>query len=238
MSSGSDGISDRATAERAKSMSLDICLATRPANWSWNRDHDSYLVAHTGYTWRKHGDELHIRFLNGDPQLHAKVEEISKEWMEYANIRFLFDNDPTAKIRISFRLDDPWSAIGRQCEAIEDEPTMYLPSTDDGKLKGVVLHEFGHVLGCIHEHQSPEAGIPWNIPEVYKYYGERGWSHQKVDEEVLTPAQITQTNYSEFDPKSIMIYPIPGKLTDGRLQVNWNSELSQTDKDWIRKVYP
>ena len=40
------------------------------------------------------------------------------------------------------------------------------PDSDDDELRRVVLHEFGHALGLIHEHQNPEGGIEWNEPAV------------------------------------------------------------------------
>ena len=40
------------------------------------------------------------------------------------------------------------------------------PTSDDDELRRVVLHEFGHALGLIHEHQNPEGGIQWNEPAV------------------------------------------------------------------------
>jgi len=33
--------------------------------------------------------------------------------------------------------------------------------SDEDEYSRVVLHEFGHSLSCIHEHQHPANGIPW-----------------------------------------------------------------------------
>ena len=42
--------------------------------------------------------------------------------------------------------------------------------TPEEEYSRVVIHEFGHALGCIHEHQSPAADIPWDKEAVYRYY--------------------------------------------------------------------
>jgi hypothetical protein len=51
-----------------------------------------------------------------------------------------------------------------------------LANTPDQEYSRVVLHEFGHALGAIHEHQHPAAGIPWDKPKVYEYYARQHWS--------------------------------------------------------------
>ena len=39
-------------------------------------------------------------------------------------------------------------------------------SKSEDELRSVVLHEFGHALGAVHEHESPYASIPWNKEKV------------------------------------------------------------------------
>lgn len=46
------------------------------------------------------------------------------------------------------------------------------------------------------------------------------------------------TQFSIFDPDSIMIYPIPEELTLGRYEVDWAPDLSVVDREWIGVVYP
>ena len=66
-------------------------------------------------------------------------------------------------IRIKFDPESPsYSAVGKKCKDMpETEATMNLndvhPSNTDlsTREKYTILHEFGHVLGLEHEHQSP-----------------------------------------------------------------------------------
>ena len=57
-----------------------------------------------------------------------------------------------------------WSYIGADAATIPKESfTMNLGFVD----RSTVLHEFGHSLGLIHEHQSPfKGGYEWNRDEV------------------------------------------------------------------------
>ena len=101
-----------------------------------------------------------------------------------------------------------------------------------------MLHEFGHALGCLHEHQSPVAGINWDKPAVYEYCEALNppWDKEYVDKNIFEIYNTNQTLFTPFDPTSIMIYPIPKGLTTDGFEVGWNSELSQTDKDFIKEM--
>jgi hypothetical protein len=188
---------------------------------------------------------LRVRFMGGDRVLRDRIEKVAREWSKLANVHFDFGNFKMSHIRVSFAPHEGTkSAVGTEClKYPQSKATMNFSwlertSTEDA-IRRAVLHEFGHALGFLHEHQSPVAGIPWNRERVYAYFKEKdGWSRPTVDENVFTIAATNQTNYSQFDPMSIMCYPIPADLTDGRLSVKWNSELSDTDKKYARLFYP
>jgi hypothetical protein len=103
-----------------------------------------------------------------------------------------------------------------------------------------VLHEFGHAIGLGHEHESPTASsIPWDKEAVYAYYlRTQGWDRHQVDVQVLDRYSVTGTNYTAFDPESIMLYPIPDELTIGSYSVGFNTQLSATDKAFMASQYP
>jgi hypothetical protein len=104
----------------------------------------------------------------------------------------------------------------------------------------VVVHEFGHVLGFIHEHQSPAAGIPWNKEKVYAYFGgpPNNWSREKVDVNIFNAYAVTETNSSSYDRLSIMHYFFPQELVTDGSQFTRNTSLSTTDMQFSRQVYP
>lgn len=92
----------------------------------------------------------------------------------------------------------------------------------------------------IHEHQNPAASgqIPWDKPKVYAYYAQQGWSHDDVDSNIFDVYTEDSTNHSAFDSTSIMEYAIPDSLTIGSYAIGWNTTLSQTDTDFMRRQYP
>jgi hypothetical protein len=194
----------------------------------------------------QNGRTLRVRFLDGDPVVQQRLQPFAHEWSKHANVTFDFGDDPDAEIRISFKdRGRSWSNLGTDALVIpKNEPTMnygwLTPNGPDLEYSRVVVHEFGHALGCIHEHQNPGAAIPWDKPAVYRYYAgpPNRWTKAMVDHNLFRRYSVEQTNSSEFDPASIMLYAISNDLTIGDWEVGWNSVLSQGDKTFIGSVYP
>jgi hypothetical protein len=80
----------------------------------------------------------------------------------------------------------------------------------------MIPHEFGHVLGAIHEHQSTLTQIPWNRPEVYAYYNALGNTNDWVDGNILNQLFPESEIDADTDSHSIMVYPYsPSFTTNG-----------------------
>jgi stress response protein SCP2 len=201
------------------------------------------LTGVTAYLWEV-GQTLRVRFLDGDPVVKAKVEEVAHQWSKFANIKFQFGDDPDAEIRISFTKEGSWSQLGTGALQVDrSEPTMNFgwlkPDSSDEEYSRVVLHEFGHALGFTHEHKHPDAGIRWNRAAVIDHYlRTNGWSEAETERNVLQAESKDATQYSAFDRDSIMLYAIPPELTTDGFSTNWNKQLSTTDKQFASKLYP
>ncbi len=194
----------------------------------------------------ENGRRLRVRFLDGRDEVKERVAAIAREWESVANLRLDFVGSGAAEIRISFAEQGfSWSTVGTDALIVPSaEPTMNYgwlePNTSLREYQRVVRHEFGHALGMIHEHQNPAAQgrIPWDRPKVYAHYAQQGWTREDVDFNLFDTYDEESTNHTEYDPTSIMQYAIPDSLTVGSYSVGWNTDLSPTDVEFMRRQYP
>jgi hypothetical protein len=194
----------------------------------------------------KPGRTLRVRFLNGKAAVQRKVAIVAKQWMQYANIQFDFGDHPQSEIRITFTSEGSWSYVGVDALLIpQSQPTMNFgwlhSNTPNEEYSRVVLHELGHALGLIHEHQNPADGIPWNEKAVLAYYmgPPNNWTAEMTRHNVLDKYDKSYTKYTDFDAYSIMLYPVPKAHTLGDFEISWrNSQLSELDRKFVRELYP
>lgn len=171
------------------------------------------------------------------------VRKIVRERENAANVRFVFvaSKDP-ALVRVRFtHSEDAWSALGTKCEQEKpNEPTMQLSLLhDEQRFRYQVLHEFGHILGCVHEHSSPKANIEWNEEKVAEHY--KKWGKLRIQEQITRRFHPDEVTGSDFDTSSVMMYLIEAHLVkqcDVEIRARVNSDLSQGDKTFISKQYP
>ncbi len=190
------------------------------------------------------GRTLRCAFLDGVGSVQSKVIAVAKEWEEFVNLKLDFVDDGQADIRISFQAPGSWSYLGTDALVIaDDDATMNYgwlePNTSSREYSRVVLHEFGHAFGCIHEHSHPEASIPWDTAKVYRYYRlTNGWDRTKTFHNVIKRYEAVGTNFSAYDSTSIMQYSVPNELKIGDFSIGWNTDLSAMDKQFMGTIYP
>jgi hypothetical protein len=187
------------------------------------------------------GYPITVSFLNGSPTVQASVRSIASQWSAKTKVKLVFVDGDFADIRIEFGSAN-LSSVGTAARDVPyGKPTMTLVTGLAGEeFRGIVLHEFGHVLGLVHEHQTPAATqiIQWKEEKVYDYYlRNHGWSAPMVESQVLNYYKLDRTQYTAFDTASIMIYSIPEGLTHDGLMVRQTTQLSRTDIDFVTKMY-
>jgi len=195
------------------------------------------------------GSHLKCRFLEGSPTQQAKVMHKVKLWEDHANITIEFVTTPDEQVRIAFQAGQgSWSAVGLDALNTQyfpaNAPTMNFgwlaDDTDDTEYERVVVHEFGHALGCIHEHQSPTEQLKWNVEAVYAQFSgpPNNWNKDTIDSNILQKYSADGINATIFDRYSIMLYQFPAELFLDHVATPLNTHLSAKDMAFIAQVYP
>jgi serralysin len=193
------------------------------------------------------GDVIRVKFVEGDESLQQRVRTVAERWTApgMADLTLNFVDSGDAEIRIRFEQGDgSWSYLGTQCQGIpQDQHTMnygwLTPESDDDEVQRVVLHEFGHALGLIHEHQNPQGGIDWNEPAVIADLSgpPNNWDEPQIRSNVLDHYPKEAVTATDVDADSIMMYPIPAAWTNDGFSADLNADLSETDISFIRQEY-
>lgn len=196
------------------------------------------------------GQDLSIGFLQGSKKLQDRVFETAMRWRSQgkANLVFTRASKPEdADIRISFdEGGGSWSMIGTEARGVsKGDSTMNLgwvaEGTPEKDFASVVLHEFGHALGLLHEHNHPDLVLNWNKDVVYSDLmgPPNNWTRDEVDFNVFEQYPPGRVRLSDKpDLVSIMIYTIPARWLQGQKAITPSDSLSEEDKDFIRSIYP
>lgn len=187
---------------------------------------------------------LRVRFLDGSRGDRDRAWRRFQKVDELVNIALIRVPAGASDIRVSFAYQGHWSMLGTDCATIpQNEPTMNLSLSqwdNSQEWDRVAIHEMLHAIGVDHEQAHPSASIPWNRPIVYAdYFRSQGWSRAQVERQVLDRYNGGEFIGSEYDPTSIMQYPIEKRhVTDARFAVGWNRRLSLQDIATLKRLYP
>jgi len=213
----------------------------------------------------KQGETVKVCFHGGTRKAQERVARFASQWMQYANVVFDFaesgaprlcQDRAIADIKVAFEDNKGWWSVPGTASRAQD-PSMNLQfygvdtpmlangqPAPEGPMRATILHEFGHALGLLHEHQSPNANcdaeIDWDA--AYKIGVQIGWEKVQVDRNFRQLAMDTSLNATAVDRKSIMHYSLPPTLFKRGKQspcfVTENLEVSEQDRTFIASIYP
>jgi len=158
------------------------------------------------------------------PKTIERIITLAMKWVQpsYANLTLDF-GPPSARrrcssadngdIRIGFDPKSPygpnWSVVGNDSSIPPDKPTANFYFEPDSGLAYyfpyTILHEFGHALGLIHEHQGGNCEGEFDFTLLYQYYG---WTKEQIDanfRHLTNPGIVQLTPYCKG---SIMNYVV------------------------------
>jgi len=222
------------------------------------------------------GTTITVAFVGSFPEWKAAwvAKIVSETIAPLVNLTFAFDFAArSGMIRIAFdETDGCYSRLGT--DALQDWGGLnnsmnfgwmdaplnhtftyggrsYTTSTsfDQGGYPGqgtTIVHEFGHALGMVHEHQTPFGNpLVWDVQAVYAAFGgpPNNWSTADIASNILAVYSGLGMNGSNFDAYSVMKYSFPsGLLLRPTPAVaaeveRFNLALSGCDKYWLATNY-
>lgn len=198
---------------------------------------DGNSIQRTEYTSSDKVDPIQNK-LQGMNTIDIIKKVVNERIIPLSKLNFVFlEGTAVGNVRISFdKLSGAWSLVGKDCiQEPKENATMNFGWLD----VATIIHEFGHLIGLVHEHQNIYGNsIQWNKEVVYSWAEKtQGWDKETTDTNILKKYEISEINGSNFDPYSIMLYFFPASLTLNNVGTEQNYILSKSDVLWITNVY-
>lgn len=190
---------------------------------------------------------LRFFFMGTEARLVERIIAHAREWTKYIDVKFDIINSAAqadVRVRCSRTLGHS-SHIGSDARRVPASGhTMTLGFSDlvdfEKQAKHnqfVVLHEVGHALGLIHEHNRPDAVLPFDPAKTIAYFGQRGLNRDQVKYNIFDRWMKTLIKFSEYDPFSIMHYMFPKEIMKSGQGTVQNYVLSALDIKMAQEMY-
>ncbi len=175
-----------------------------------------------------------------DALLAERIRSIAEEWTVGTGLRLVWIGDPDhADVRIGLRVGWCCSYVGVPPALPPDKPTLNIDGAaelDDERLRYLVLHEFGHMLGFIHEHQAPGLEPEWNLEAIRERRARLGRRPRSSRTSSRTSPPIPRAAPTA-DPDSVMCYDYPARWTKNGVAGRLNTRLSPRDLEGAKALF-
>jgi hypothetical protein len=216
------------------------------------------------------GSTINACFLDGNRQLFDLFASAAAEWTTGTSISIDLTNPNGTyrrcaipsydEIRVSFKEKGSYSYVGTDSIRPDVIPlkvslniqTDGLPyeKLDPEQLKSTMLHELGHALGLLHEHQSPASRCndEFDWPKIMDAFTRNGpdgkpiWTEAQVRHNFEALVASPRLKTLPYDTHSIMHYALPAWMfkrgEQSRCFVTEAVDLSDEDRETILQAYP
>jgi hypothetical protein len=199
------------------------------------------------------------------PETINRIVGLMQQWVQpgFANLKLDFGSPDSwrrcspgvaSDIRIGF---DPnssngprWSIVGHDLGAAADQPTAnfyfdhnMLAAASNSSLgyyfRYTILHETGHALGFIHEHQGGNCDGEFNFQKLYQYYG---WTEKMINDNFRHLSDPKVAELTPYCRGSVMNYVVdPAYYIKGAASICYTppvSQLAECDQKTAAVAYP
>jgi hypothetical protein len=197
------------------------------------------------------GYAVKVAFLGGSTETQDRVMAHARRWSQYGELDFVAvaaaRTSGAFDVLVGFDQQGYWSMIGTGSRQVagQGQQTLNLQGFDsrlmpESEWTRVVVHEFGHACGNLHEQQRPEVVAMLDARAVIaEFERTQGWSAQEIRDQILTPFDPSTVDETPTpDLLSIMMYSFDASLTLDHRPIVGGSDITDADKILFSKVYP
>jgi hypothetical protein len=137
---------------------------------------------------------------------------------------------------VSNGADQAWSLYGRKASTSTEKVTLNLPwPVIEENPRNYILHEFGHALGFLHEHQREECTGQFDDEKIRAFLRAQGKIDEEIDEIISNMQSIPDSDplqpaaIGQLDILSVMMYRIPIDFFAGSQPMACKQEVRPTE---------